>query len=183
MFILHFYSKNFDNYKIIENLLKQKNTIKNIEINIMRNINESSFNDLAKNEKSLLNNYKTSSFYEYSDSIEKNLIINENENEDEEKSHYDYNLPKYSFLQFFLNNLYCCLKNHKKQEILHICNNIIMKYLSIDSILYYQIKMENLFNDYKWNNPSLNNIENNELFMKLKTLIINNNIINENNNY
>ena len=46
-----------------------------------------------------------------------------------------------------------------------------MKYLSIDSILYNQIMIENLIKDYNWNNSLLNNINNNELILKLKTLI------------
>jgi len=49
-------------------------------------------------------------------------------------------------------------------------NNILYKYLSIDSLLYNQIKLENLFKDYKWNNPALNEIQNNKMIMKLKLL-------------
>ena len=45
-----------------------------------------------------------------------------------------------------------------------------MRYLSLDSILYNQIMIENLFIDYHWNNSLLNNIKNNELIIKLKTL-------------
>ncbi len=79
-------------------------------------------------------------------------------------------------MQFFLNNIYCkswkkCAKYEKQQEILEICNDINKKYLSIDSILYNQIMIENLFRDYHWNNSSLNNVKNNELILKLKTLI------------
>ena len=43
--------------------------------------------------------------------------------------------------------------------------------MSIESILYNQMKLENLFIDYNWNNPILNNIEKNDLINKLKTLI------------
>ena len=43
--------------------------------------------------------------------------------------------------------------------------------MSIDSLLYNQMKLENLFKDYNWNNPILNNIEKNELIDKLKTFI------------
>ena len=46
-----------------------------------------------------------------------------------------------------------------------------MKYLSIDSILYNQIMIENLLEDYNWNNTSLNSIKNNELILKIKKLI------------
>ena len=80
-------------------------------------------------------------------------------------------MPKFSFIQFFCNNLYfkCCSK-FRKQEFLHICNEIMLKYLSIDSILYYQMKLENLLIDYKWNFTILNNIEKNYLIKKLKNI-------------
>ena len=79
-------------------------------------------------------------------------------------------------MQFFLNNIYCkswkkCAKYEKQQEILQLCNDIDKKYLSIDSILYNQIMIENLFRDHIWNNYSLNNIKNNELILKLQNLI------------
>ena len=84
-------------------------------------------------------------------------------------------LHKYSFIQFFLINCYCkrCnkCKKSKQQEMLNLCNTLTMKYLSVDSILYNQMKFENFIKDYKWKNNSLNNIENNELFLKLKNLI------------
>ena len=47
----------------------------------------------------------------------------------------------------------------------------INKSNSIDKILYNQIKFENLLIDYKWNNPDLNNNDNNELIIQLKNLI------------
>ena len=55
--------------------------------------------------------------------------------------------------------------------MLNICNIITMNYLSVDSILYNQMRFDILIKDYKWNNDSLNNIENNELMLKLKNLI------------
>ena len=85
-------------------------------------------------------------------------------------------MPKYFFGQFFLNNIYCknckiCSKYKEQQEIINLCNTINMNYLSIDSLLYNQMMLENLFKDYKWNNSLLNNIKNNDLILKLKTLI------------
>ena len=85
-------------------------------------------------------------------------------------------LPKYSFIQFFLNNIYCknweiCSKYKVQQEIIYLYNAINMKCLYLDSILYNQIMMENLLKDYNWNNTSLNNIKNNELILGIKTLI------------
>ena len=62
-------------------------------------------------------------------------------------------------------------KYEKQQEILQLCNTINMRYLSLDSILYNQIMIENLLHDYNWNNSLLNDVKNNELILKLKTLI------------
>ena len=44
-------------------------------------------------------------------------------------------------------------------------------YLSVESILYNQIMLENLLKDYNWNNRELNNIDNNEFIIKLKKMI------------
>ena len=41
----------------------------------------------------------------------------------------------------------------------------------MDFIIYNQMKLENLFKDYKWNNPELNTIENNKMIVDLKLLI------------
>ena len=81
--------------------------------------------------------------------------------------------PKFRLYHFLLNNLYeiAPLKKSNVYEFLCLCNEILSKYISIDYILYYQIKLENLFKDYKWNNPELNNIENNELINKLQNFI------------
>ena len=74
-----------------------------------------------------------------------------------------------SFIDFFFNNIYCkWCKKIKNQEIINNTNDIIHKYLSIDSLLYNQIKLENLFIVYNWNNPLLNKIENNKMLIKLK---------------
>ena len=77
-----------------------------------------------------------------------------------------------SFFHYFLNNIYCgiCRKN-QKQELINMCNKIVLKYTSIDNILLNQIKLENLLKDYKWNEHSLNNIKNNELIIQLKNNI------------
>ena len=80
-------------------------------------------------------------------------------------------LKKLRFFDFFLNNLYCCFKGKKNQKIIYSCNQIVYNYASIDEIIKNQILMENLMKDYKWNNPRLNNIENNNLFIQLKTYL------------
>ena len=97
------------------------------------------------------------------------------DNDEEEELELDEKkafLPRLHFFDFFFNNIYknnCC--NMKNQQIISTCNEIIYKYYSIDTILSNQIILDNLLKCYKWNNPNLNNIGNNELFIKLKTYI------------
>ena len=177
LFIYGFYSKNFNNYKMIENILKQKYKNKKlIELKDISDKKDSSIKDLNDNEKQEIL-IKTDLIEKNDDNIEEN---NEKVDDDDD-SEFRLNkkeriLPKYSFMQFFLNNIYCkswkgCAKYEKQQEIIEICNTINMKYLSLDSILYNQIIFENLLRDYHWNNSLLNNVKNNELILKLKTLI------------
>ena len=80
-------------------------------------------------------------------------------------------MKKLKFIDFFLNNFYCCFKNKKQQKIIHICNEIISKYSSIDSIVRNQILIEKLLKDYKLKNDNLNNFENNNLFFQLKNYL------------
>ena len=155
------YSKNFDNYKVIESIL-------------------------SKNRKPLLKKkIKEEKAIELSSDFDKkeNLIDNEDNNilEPKEKEKEDDNenneenercLPKLNFYDYIFNNIYCknrCLSN--KQEIVGLCNEIISKYYTMDFIIYNQMKLENLFKDYKWNNPELNAIENNKMISDLKLLI------------
>ena len=46
------------------------------------------------------------------------------------------------------------------------------KSITIENIVYNQMKLEYLWKDYKWNNPKLNDIRKNELIYKLKDKII-----------
>ena len=164
IFVFKYYSKNFDNYKIVQSVFKNKlnytlkdNNLKNIELTkIFENSNENP-----------LTNSK----------IDKDFIINDKEEEEDEdinniKKGKEKNFKKLTFAQFFLNNIYCKNCNKlKDQEIIRICNEIIANYLSVESLLYNQILMENLFKDYKWNNQQLNSLDNIELIMKLKELL------------
>ena len=156
------YSKNFDNYKIIDKILSQKLKV---------NYNES----IIKNKKEIElsnNDYNNSMNNEFS--LENNLIINDEDNNSNiNNMEPNSTLPKLRFFDYFLNNIYnnkCCCKSNK-QELLSICNKILYRYISIDYILYNQIKLENLFKDYKWNNPKLNDVENNDLIIALKNYI------------
>ena len=193
-FIFSYYSKNFDSYKIIEKILYDN--IKNrISINGNKKLNmkeieltqdfnkSSSINDFDSNEK---NNLIKDVFNEPSPlmdnfSNDNRLISNELYNNADNINDSDFevvdrdkykNLKKFRFIHFFLNNLHLkCLNHFKQQEILYLCNEILLKYLSIDSIMYNQMIFENLLKDYKWNDPKLNNLDNNDLLTKLKNLL------------
>ena len=174
-----FYSKNFNNYKIIDKILNiKKERDKYIELSI--NLDNSI--PLMKEEENKIKNQKNIDDINKSEPLIKEKSEKGSHTNNESKINYnigeendnnqDKYLQKLSFFDFFYNNIYFkfCLKN-KKQEIIICCNEIIKKYLSIDSILINQIKLENLFKDYNWNNIRLNNIENNELIIKLKNLL------------
>jgi len=161
-----YYSDNFDNYKIVEKVLsknkkrpiKMKDVSDNIEIS-----------DDSDKKDALLNSN--------SDNNEENKI--ENDKEKDQNSNNDINekeeeriLPRLHFYDFLFNNFYS--KKYcpsMKHDLLVTCNEIVSRYNSVDYILYNQIKLENLLKDYKWNNPKLNDVQNNELMKDLNLLI------------
>ena len=166
-----FYSNNFDNYKIVSKLLNfdQKS---HQEMEVCSEVKES-----LSSKKGEDKNTNFDDTYNLGP-----LIFKKSENNELDAQDSDINididdideessivLNKLPFYEFFLNNIYskCCLKM-KNQEIINKTNEIIYKYISIDTLLYNQLKLENLFKDYKWNNPLLNSIKNNEMIMKLK---------------
>ena len=160
-----FYSKNFDNYKITEKILFNTKTIK------FQNKSRSNSIELRQDYK------KTESLLSHS-SEDNIMIINDEKTEKYEKENISQDneedcikLPKLKFYEYIFNNVYnkCCKMNN--QKIISKCNEIISKYYSIEHILYNQLKLENLFKDYRWNDPALNNYENNELIIDLKNLI------------
>ena len=157
--ILKYYSKNFDNYKIIEKLLEHNNKIKAQTSRLLKEDKENE--DLENNNKVKLIN-----------TVDDNdLIQDSNISEKDDNSLIKSNMKpkKFHFYEFFLNNLYCCFKKKIHQKFIHICNKIVYKYAAVDLIIKNQILIENFMKDYKWNDPELNNIENNDLFIKLKT--------------
>lgn len=58
-----------------------------------------------------------------------------------------------------------------RQEIIDKCNEIILKYYSVENILYNQLMLEILLKDYKWNDPELNKLDNNKLILQLKNQV------------
>ena len=101
-------------------------------------------------------------------------LINKDFIEDKE------NFPKLTFFDFLFNEIYNgrCGKVEIR-KLIQKCNEIVSKYYSIECVIYNLIKLENLLKDYRWNNPELNNFDNNESILELKNLIssFNNRII------
>ena len=153
-FIYKFYSNIFNNYKIVEKILENdKKNYKAIQLHPIKLINK---NENETSEEKINNDIGIDD-YEINDDISSKKLIDK--------------IPKFRFIQFFLNNINIkCFKRNKTQYFLDICNQILYKYMSVDYLLYNMIKLEKLFKDYIWNNPTLNNLENNELIIKLKQL-------------
>ena len=170
-FIFTFYSNNFNNFKIIEKILNKEKT-KNYKINKPKEMNDFENNQFISNSEKFLDkeNNDNDKHEDTNDKIEEK---DDDEDDEEDKSSTNSNarIKKLHFFDFFLNNLYFCCKKRKQQKIIHMCNKIVYKYASIDGLIKNQILLENFFKDYKWNDPSLNNIENNNLIIQLKTYL------------
>ena len=163
---LFFYSKSFDNYKIIQNLLNNKEIKLKKEKNINKEIKSINNSDYLLNTH--IDNDNKETIEENKDEENNKIIPEEISNES------DTNLPKLSFISYLFNNIYCqkyC--NMKNQILITKCNEIISKYYSIENIIYNQILMENFLKDYKWNDFKLKNIENNKLINNLKITLRN----------
>jgi len=168
LFLAMFYSNNFDNYKIFEKIIYDLKPVKRDRISKIEII-KSSIND------SLLDKKERNSDLNDDDKENKSLgkeniihDINESKKETMEKMI----LPNFRFIDFLFNNCYfnkICKNN--KQEIINNCNKLINKYYSIETILYNQIKIEQLLQDYKWNNQELANIKNNEIIIDINNII------------
>jgi len=157
------YSENYDKFKIIENILTKK-----MKINIHNN--DFKKEDKTKEEKMM--------------ELKTDLIITENENNnlnikesDEENEEDDFtksykesaNLPSPRFLDFLIHNFYFkCCKPSIKQALISSCNDIVSKYITIENIIYNQIKLEYLWKDYKWNNPQYEKQQKDDLIKNLK---------------
>ena len=192
LFIYKFYSNNFENYKIIELILNKNNKVYkkiNIKNDIQLNNNLKKFEGDENRQNIGINNSQISyPLFDYDSDDNKfinNTSINDDINnyddktKDKQENNKERILPKFSFIQFFLNNCYCrkccnrgnIFRHSKQQQILNLCNTTIMKYLSVDSILYNQMILENLIKNQNWNNKSLYDIDNNENILNIKALI------------
>ena len=169
-----FYSNNFDDYKIIERVLLKAGNEKNNKTDY--NLNDNILNDNGDSEEDNELNEDNNQITELPNLDDNNDALIEKDNKEDKikiKEKEDTKkdkriLPKYHFWDFFFNNVYikkCC--SSKRQELISNCNEIISKYYSIDCIVYNQLLLENLFKDYKWNDPKLNSIRNNQLVKNL----------------
>ena len=174
-FIFNFYSQNFDNYKILKEILSTPGIfeIRNKRIILKANSNkieEIPFNkklsEINTNDNGIISIDSCKTIPNNSSRL--NLSLKE---EFKFKENYNNKSKGIKFIYFILENMYCKCKNIRKEyNIIDICNNILSKYSSIESILYNQIIFENLLKDYHWNDNNLKIIGNNYLIKKLKLL-------------
>ena len=172
-FIFKYYSKNFNNFKVIEKLMSDR---RNIGMNCnKKNNSRNSLIEMGSHKTEENNDFNKLMPLTDDISIAEKIRNDIKDFEDIGEDDIDEirQLRKLHFFDFFLNNLYInqICKKQKAQNIINACNKILYKYASIDTIVYNQILMENLLKDYKWNDPSLNNVENNSLFIELKTYL------------
>ena len=165
-----FYSNSFDNYKIIEKIISRGAYL---DIKDIKDIREDSPKDRPKEQIELKDQIETD--------IKDNLIEVKEDSDDKKMLDDDkgkkedvkplFRIPKFHFYDFLYNNVYFdCCKPSTTQGVISACNDLISKYYSIDAVIYNQLRLENLFRDYKWNNPQLNSIGNNDILAQIKAL-------------
>ena len=160
------YAKNFNNYKIMQKILskidkgKPKEEI-SIELNTDFNKSDKLIDKQTIEKNIIKDDYNSKD----------NLIENDNENQFAQSKDDSLELPRLHFFDYIFNNLYCskkCCCDYKKQILITESNNIVYKYFSVENLLYNQIMLENMLKDYKWNNPRLKSIKNNDLIYRLE---------------
>lgn len=156
------YSKSFDKYKIIDNILsKQKE--------ILSDNNQKSNQIEDKNLKDNLINKDVDIIDDLIINDDEKIIANDDIDKGEKKERI---LPKRNCIDFIFNTFYCEKYGYsERQKIICYCNNLMLKHYSVEYILYNQFLMENLFEDYKWNNPKLKNILNNNSLNLIKSYL------------
>ena len=163
--LFSFYSKNFDNYKILENILTPpKKPIKpivelstEIKLPVDTNKEEEKNDNTDKNKKEPFIGSVPENNKDVNDNKENNLKIN------------SVVLNELCCCEYVFNNFYCkCCKKYNSQDLINKVKDITYEYLSMERLLYNQILLENLIKDYRWNNPALNDIQNSEVIIKLR---------------
>ena len=160
------YAKNFNNYKIMQKILSKIDKGKpKEEITIELNT------DFNKSDKLIDNKTFEKNIIKDDYNTKDNLIENANENQYNPSVDDSLELPRLHFFDYIFNNFYCskkCCCDNKKQMLITKSNNIVYKYFSVENLLYNQILFENMLKDYRWNNPRLKNIKNNDLIYQLE---------------
>ena len=137
--VYSFYSKNYDNYEIIEKILNPPKEL------IVKKEDTTELKDITsikpEGEK------KTDIIY---DASKNELLI---------KDSSFISIKKFCCWDFVINNIYSkCCPSKINQTLINNANDMIYKYLSVENLVLNQIKFEKLLKDYKWNNKELNNI-------------------------
>ena len=152
------YSQNYDNYKIVENILTKK-----MNVNLNRKIEEDNDEKTKIELKSdLLDDEKEE---------KENIIFSENAGEEKQRKIPSENidLPSPRFIDFLCHNLYFkCFGPSSRQALIESCNDIVAKYITIESIFYNQMRLEYLWKDYKWNNPQYEVKQKDDLILDLR---------------
>ena len=166
--LVTYFSNNFDNYKIMEKILYD--TSINPEKKQKKNKEIEEPNDNVNKKEDLID--------KSNEDKDKPIINDEIESEndkviiDKDFNIGNENFPDLNLFDLLFNAIYdgkCCKIDIKK--LILKCREIVSKYYSIEYIIYNQIKLENLLKDYRWNDPRLNNLDNNELISQLKSII------------
>ena len=150
---LKLYSKSFDKYKIMENILSRQK--ENLFLNKEPKFFEKKIKENDKGDI-LLEDIKEEEHNDNQIMINDSNIMEEESNDNKDKINFigkdnkqERILPKLSFIDFFFNTFYCkkcCFL--KRQKLIEACNNIMFQYYSVENILYNQIMLENFFKDY-----------------------------------
>lgn len=182
IFIFAFYSKNINNYQIMNKILsknilidsrakKEEADKENFETDL---INQNKVNNCrlhyVKSRRFSHNNSNVDSDIQRVNKQPQDIMgsnniseIKNNKEKDEKRE-----LKKLSFKHIFLNSFFLkCCNDPNVNQVIDLCNDILSKYTSIELLLYNQIMLENLLEDYIWNNPDLKDINNNRLLTKL----------------
>lgn len=152
--LVSLYSKNYDNFQMLKNILNPPAKPKTIielrnTIQKMGGVGELGMFSNEQNQNSPL-----------IQTLENN-IRNTNDTNAQERIPPTITLQEIGCGSFVLNNFFCkccgCVK--KTQDRINLINNIIEKYMSYDLLLKNQILLENFFLDYNWNYKPLQYIQ------------------------
>ena len=150
IFIFKYYSKNYDNYNIINKILSNKKKSKIINTNFQPKNDIELSNVLDQSPNNIKTEPLISDFEKNKDIAINDVNVDNVKQEDKpcKEQGLSTNLEQLSFSSFLLNDFNYCNKI-KGKETLNICSDILAKYSSIEILLYNQMMFENLMKDYK----------------------------------